>query len=102
MDDILKLFRKFNLIGTNGEIGDEDFTIILYPSLQFSLNENEFVSFVKDAEKKMKGSDDGTEKFAGNEIEESDAEDDAGYESDDENEDEIDPFDVEIDSGEEN
>ncbi|MDD7698966.1 MAG: hypothetical protein PUJ61_06385, partial [Spirochaetia bacterium] len=64
------------------------------------LNENEFVSFVKDAEKKMKGSDDGTEKFAGNEIEETEEEDDAGYESDDENE--IDSFDVEINSGEEN
>lgn len=35
LDEILKLFRKFNLIGTSGEIGDEDFTIILYPSLQF-------------------------------------------------------------------
>ena len=50
----------------------------------------------------MKGSDDGTEKSTGNEIEETEAEDDAGYESDDENEDEIDPFDVEINSGEEN
>ena len=102
LDDILKLFRKFNLIGTSGEIGDEDFTIILYPSLQFSLNENEFVSFVKDAEKKMKGSDDGTEKFTGTGIEETEAEDDAGYNNDDENEDEIDSFDVEINSGEEN
>ena len=95
LDEILKLFRKFNLIGTSGEIGDEDFTIILYPSLQFSLNENEFVSFVKDAEKKMKGSDDGTEKFAGNEIEETEEEDDAGYESD-ADESEIDPFNIEI------
>jgi len=58
LSDILKLFSKFSLIGTSGEIGDEDFTIILYPSLQFALNENEFVSFVKDAEKKMKGIDD--------------------------------------------
>ena len=58
LNDILKLFSKFNLIGTSGELGDEDFTIILYPSLQFALNESEFVSFVKDAEKRMKGSED--------------------------------------------
>lgn len=58
LDAILKLFCKFNLIGTSGEIGSEDFTIILYPSLQLSLNESEFVSFVKDAEKRMKGIED--------------------------------------------
>lgn len=36
----------------------ENLTIVLYPSLQFALNKNEFVSFVKDAEKKMSGIDD--------------------------------------------
>ena len=85
LDEILKLFRKFNLIGTNGEIGDEDFTIILYPSLQFSLNENEFVSFVKDAEKRMKG--------INNDVLESD---DTLIEESDADESEIDPFDIEI------
>ncbi len=57
LSNMLKLFCEFNLIGKSGEIGDEDFTIILYPSLRFALNEIEFVSFVKDAEKKMKGSE---------------------------------------------
>lgn len=85
LDDILKLFRKFNLIGTSGEIGDEDFTIILYPSLQFSLNENEFVSFVKDAEKRMKG--------INNDVLESD---DTLIEESDADESEIDPFNIEI------
>ena len=85
LDDILKLFRKFNLIGTNGEIGDEDFTIILYPSLQFSLNENEFVSFVKDAENRMKG--------INNDVLESD---DTLIEESDADESEIDPFNIEI------
>lgn len=85
LDDILKLFRKFNLIGTNGEIGDEDFTIILYPSLQLSLNENEFVSFVKNAEKKMKG--------INNDVLESD---DTLIEESDADESEIDPFNIEI------
>ena len=85
LDEILKLFRKFNLIGTSGEIGDEDFTIILYPSLQFSLNENEFVSFVKDAEKRMKGTN--------NDVLESD---DTLIEGSDADESEIDPFNIEI------
>ena len=85
LDEILKLFRKFNLIGTSGEIGDEDFTIILYPSLQFSLNENEFVSFVKDAENRMKG--------INNDVLESD---DTMIEESDVDESEIDPFDIEI------
>ena len=85
LDEILKLFRKFNLIGTSGEIGDEDFTIILYPSLQFSLNENEFVSFVKDAEMRMKG--------INNDVLESD---DSLIEESDADESEIDPFNIEI------
>ena len=85
LNDILKLFCKFNLIGTSGEIGDEDFTIILYPSLQFALNEIEFVSFVKDAEKRMKG--------INNDVLESD---DTLIEESDADESEIDPFDIEI------
>ena len=85
LDEILKLFRKFNLIGTSGEIGDEDFTIILYPSLQFALNESDFVSFVKDAEKRMKG--------INNDVLESD---DTLIEESDVDESEIDPFDIEI------
>ena len=85
LNDILKLFCKFNLIGTSGEIGDEDFTIILYPSLQFALNESEFVSFVKDAEKRMKGiNNDGLES------------DDTLIEESDADESEIDPFNIEI------
>lgn len=85
LNDILKLFCKFNLIGTSGEIGDEDFTIILYPSLQFALNESEFVSFVKDVEKRMKG--------INNDVLESD---DTLIEESDADESEIDPFDIEI------
>lgn len=84
LSDILKLFCKFNLIGTSGDVGDEDFTIILYPSLQFALNENEFVSFVKDAEKRMKGED--ADESESDVITED-------YEMEDS---EIDPFDIEI------
>ena len=88
LSDILKLFCKFNLIGTSGDVGDEDFTIILYPSLQFALNENEFVSFVKDAEKRMKGNEDDI--TAIDEPEDFDSTDS-----------QIDPFDLGIDMGDE-
>ena len=98
LDEILKLFRKFNLIGTSGEIGDEDFTIILYPSLQFSLNENEFVSFVKDAEKRMKGINNDVLESDDTLIEESDADESEDFDSTDS---EIDPFDLGIDMGDE-
>lgn len=90
LDDILKLFCKFNLIGTSGDIGDEDFTIILYPSLQFALNESEFVSFVKDAEKRMKGINE--EKLIPDE--------DSDYSEADDSE--SDPFDIDLEFGEEN
>ena len=93
LDEILKLFRKFNLIGTSGEIGDEDFTIILYPSLQFSLNENEFVSFVKDAEMRMKGINNDVLESDDTLIEGSDADESEDFDSTDS---EIDPFDIEI------
>ena len=88
LSDILKLFCKFNLIGTSGDVGDEDFTIILYPSLQFALNENEFVSFVKDAEKRMKGNEEDITTI--DEPEDFDSTDS-----------EIDPFDLGIDMGDE-
>ena len=93
LNDILKLFCKFNLIGTSGEIGDEDFTIILYPSLQFALNESEFVSFVKDAEKRMKGINNDVLESDDTLIEESDADKSEDFDSTDS---EIDPFDIEI------
>ena len=93
LNDILKLFCKFNLIGTSGEIGDEDFTIILYPSLQFALNESDFVSFVKDAEKRMKGINNDVLESDDTLIEESDVDESEDFDSTDS---EIDPFDIEI------
>jgi len=53
MQNILNLFVKFNLISTKGDIGNDDFCIILYPSLQFALNENEFALFAKTVQERM-------------------------------------------------
>ena len=91
LNEILKLFCKFNLIGLSGEIGEEDFTIILYSLLQFALNESEFVSFVKDVEKKMKGIDDEGQESDNTMIQENEVD-----------ESELDSFDMEIEAGEDN
>lgn len=54
--EILGLFSKFNLIAAKGEIGSNDFCIVLFPSLQFALDEKEFAEFVKNTEAKFKNS----------------------------------------------
>ncbi len=89
LNDILKLFCKFNLIGTNGEIGDQDFTIVLYPSLQFALNENEFVSFIEDVNKRMKGIEENNQDTIQTDNLNSDESD-------------IDSFDIDINTGDQN
>lgn len=52
--EILGLFAKFNLIAQKGETGSNDFCIVLFPSLQFALDEKAFADFVKTAESKFK------------------------------------------------
>ncbi len=52
--EILGLFAKFNLIAPKGEIGSNDFCIVLFPSLQFALDEKEFADLVNNAESKFK------------------------------------------------
>lgn len=83
---ILGLFSQFNLIAQKGEIGSNDFCIVLFPSLQFALDENEFADFVRTTESKFKNSDSALneeideEEFGGNEAE-------------------YNPFDIEIEDG---
>lgn len=55
--EILGLFSRFNLIATKGEIGSNDFCIVLFPSLQFALDEKEFAEFVKKAEEEYRNQD---------------------------------------------
>lgn len=69
--EILGLFSKFNLIAAKGEIGSNDFCIVLFPSLQFALDEKEFAEFVKNTEAKFKNSQ---TNFENNEPEESESE----------------------------
>ena len=80
--EILGLFSKFNLIATKGEIGSNDFCIVLFPSLQFALDEKEFAEFVRITEAKFRNQDSQTN-FEDDEIEISESE--------------IDSFDIEFD-----
>jgi len=53
LERAFKLFRDYNLIDTDGQVGDEDFTIIIYPSIQFAMNEDAFGEFVKGASERV-------------------------------------------------
>lgn len=78
--EILGLFTRFNLIAQKGEIGSNDYCVVLFPSLQFALDEKEFAEFVKNTESKYRNNvSQGDSDFS--EIDES----------------EIEPFDIEID-----
>ena len=70
---ILELFSKFNLIARKGEIGSNDFCIVLFPSLQFALDEKEFAEFVNNAKSKFM-TQDSQDVFDDAEDEESDSE----------------------------
>ena len=53
LKDAFALLGKYNLIHVEGNIGDPDCVIVLYPSLQFSLDREEFQRFAKEAEARM-------------------------------------------------
>lgn len=55
--EILGLFAKFNLIATKGEVASNDFCIVLFPSLQFALDEKEFAEFVSNTKAQFKNQD---------------------------------------------
>ena len=57
MSDALNLLKQYNLLDLNGRVGEDDFSIRLYPSLQFALNEAAFLQLAKDASVRMSGSD---------------------------------------------
>lgn len=48
LDNIFKVFKNYSLMDIDGNIGDIDCKLILYPSLQFALDTVEFERFVKE------------------------------------------------------
>ncbi len=54
MAQILSLFERFSLINVLGKVGEPECLIRLYPSLQFTLDGNEFTRFVEIANQRMK------------------------------------------------
>lgn len=53
MAEILKLFSKYNLVEVSGKVGEPDYSIKIYPSIQFALDSIEFQSFVEETSKKI-------------------------------------------------
>lgn len=48
LGNIFKVFKNYSLMDVDGNVGDIDCKLILYPSLQFALDTNEFERFVKE------------------------------------------------------
>lgn len=48
LDKVFKTFKNYSLMDLDGSIGDIDCKLILYPSLQFALDVQEFERFVKE------------------------------------------------------
>lgn len=74
--EMLGLFAKFNLIATKGEVGSNDFCIVLFPSLQFALDETEFAEFVRNTKAQFENQD-FQDNFESAEIEDVESEIDA-------------------------
>lgn len=49
----LQLFSRYNLIYVNWNAPDNERVIVLYPSIQFALDESEFASFVSGVRERM-------------------------------------------------
>lgn len=54
MQGILALFARYQLIDLSGKMGEENFQIILYPSLQFALDQDAFLRFAEAAGERMR------------------------------------------------
>lgn len=48
LSNIFKVLKNYSLIDLDKNIGDVDCKLILYPSLQFALDTDEFARFVKE------------------------------------------------------
>lgn len=48
LDNIFKVLKNYSLMDVDGNVGDIDCKLILYPSLQFALDTDEFERFVKE------------------------------------------------------
>ena len=61
MNAILSLFAQYNLLDMEGRIGDENFRICLYPSMQFAMDREAFARCAGDAGARMHGRQDSEE-----------------------------------------
>ena len=57
ISSVLDMLKKYNLVDIDGKIGEVDCLIIIYPSIQFALNVEEFKSFIEKAKERFVSSD---------------------------------------------
>lgn len=48
LDKIFRIFKSYSLVDVDGRLGDMDCKLLLYPSLQFALDDQDFERFVKE------------------------------------------------------
>lgn len=48
LENVFKIFKNYSLLDIDGNVGDIDCKLVLYPSLQFALDISEFERFVKE------------------------------------------------------
>ena len=49
-ENLFRVFKNYSLLDVDGKLGDMDCKVILYPSIQFTLDVEEFKQFVKNME----------------------------------------------------
>ncbi len=72
LDNIFKVLKNFSLIDIDGSIGDMDCRLILYPSLQFALDIEEFERFVKEVVEVVLKDKDSIEEVSDDQIDDND------------------------------
>lgn len=70
LKNALQLFNRYNLISVNWNVPDNERVIVLYPSIQFAMDDSEFATFAAGVREKMMNADAGSDDI----VEEADTE----------------------------
>ena len=70
LKNALQLFNSYNLISVNWNVPDNERVIVLYPSIQFAMDDSEFATFAAGVREKMMNADAGSDDI----VEEADTE----------------------------
>ena len=70
LKNALQIFNRYNLISVNWNVPDNERVIVLYPSIQFAMDDSEFATFAAGVREKMMNADAGSDDI----VEEADTE----------------------------